>query len=404
MADVTLTYKGNTIAELSASGNKTIETAGKYCEADIGLTYVQPSGNNGWVKPADWPDLSSVTLPNDDTTSVVYLLYEKGLSIDDVDIRIRDGGDVYKGTISGGAFVGEKVANGVTQYTDTLTNEYTVYKIEGTYTGLTFAYGISVSYCFSEQNVVWIYGSAPTITGLGGPTSTTCAFSRFTQAYCLKRTKVLTWLTFSNNIYPPLTLQLFYVGYNSNGDFNNNSLERTGDGPMFFAPSNPDDIVTIQNVSNLKIAIGAFKNVPHIDFKNCTGTFAAQRWLDCFYVRSIKFSTSGLSCTDMYYQFSACRELESCDLSMVDFSSMTRSTNAFQKCNNLKNLKLNNTWSADLNLGDCYNLSRESIIGIFNALPTIQTTKTITLTYGVKNYLLTADDIAIVTAKGWTVA
>ena len=39
MADVTLKYKGATIGELSESGNKTIETAGKYCEADILLEY-----------------------------------------------------------------------------------------------------------------------------------------------------------------------------------------------------------------------------------------------------------------------------------------------------------------------------------------------------------------------------
>lgn len=43
MADVTLTYKGNTIAELSDSGSKTLETAGKYCEANILLEYVKAS-------------------------------------------------------------------------------------------------------------------------------------------------------------------------------------------------------------------------------------------------------------------------------------------------------------------------------------------------------------------------
>ena len=43
MADVTLTYKGQNILELSASGNKTIKTAGKYCEADIGLSYERQS-------------------------------------------------------------------------------------------------------------------------------------------------------------------------------------------------------------------------------------------------------------------------------------------------------------------------------------------------------------------------
>ena len=44
MADVTLKYKGSTIGELSESGNKTIETAGKYCEADILLEYLKPQG------------------------------------------------------------------------------------------------------------------------------------------------------------------------------------------------------------------------------------------------------------------------------------------------------------------------------------------------------------------------
>ena len=44
MADVTLKYKGATIGELSESGSKTLETAGKYCEADILLEYVKSGG------------------------------------------------------------------------------------------------------------------------------------------------------------------------------------------------------------------------------------------------------------------------------------------------------------------------------------------------------------------------
>lgn len=47
MADVTLTYKGSTIAEMNASGSKTLKTAGKYCEGDIGVSYVKPSGGGG---------------------------------------------------------------------------------------------------------------------------------------------------------------------------------------------------------------------------------------------------------------------------------------------------------------------------------------------------------------------
>ena len=48
MADVTLTYKGSTIAEMSNSGTKTLKTSGKYCEGDIGVSYVKPSSGSGF--------------------------------------------------------------------------------------------------------------------------------------------------------------------------------------------------------------------------------------------------------------------------------------------------------------------------------------------------------------------
>lgn len=53
MADVTLTYKGSTIAEMNASGSKTLKTAGKYCEGDIGVSYVKPSGGGSGVEIPD---------------------------------------------------------------------------------------------------------------------------------------------------------------------------------------------------------------------------------------------------------------------------------------------------------------------------------------------------------------
>ena len=42
MADITLSYKGSTIATMSASGSKTIQTKEKYCEDDIRLVYEKP--------------------------------------------------------------------------------------------------------------------------------------------------------------------------------------------------------------------------------------------------------------------------------------------------------------------------------------------------------------------------
>ena len=44
MSDVTLSYKGSDILELSDSGSATLKTGGKYCEDDIEVEYVKPSG------------------------------------------------------------------------------------------------------------------------------------------------------------------------------------------------------------------------------------------------------------------------------------------------------------------------------------------------------------------------
>ena len=43
MADITLSYKGSTIAEVSASGTTKLNTKGKFCEDDITLQYVKPA-------------------------------------------------------------------------------------------------------------------------------------------------------------------------------------------------------------------------------------------------------------------------------------------------------------------------------------------------------------------------
>lgn len=43
MADVTITYKGNEIATMSATGTKTLLTEAKYCEDDITVAYTKPA-------------------------------------------------------------------------------------------------------------------------------------------------------------------------------------------------------------------------------------------------------------------------------------------------------------------------------------------------------------------------
>lgn len=49
MAGVTIGYKGSTIATIQGGGSKTLKTAGKYCEGDISVDYVQEGG--GGITP-----------------------------------------------------------------------------------------------------------------------------------------------------------------------------------------------------------------------------------------------------------------------------------------------------------------------------------------------------------------
>lgn len=42
MADVNIKYQGTSIATIDASGSKTLQTSGKYCEGDITVEYTDP--------------------------------------------------------------------------------------------------------------------------------------------------------------------------------------------------------------------------------------------------------------------------------------------------------------------------------------------------------------------------
>ena len=60
MSDITINYKGNAIATMDASGTKTLLTDGKYCEDDIEVVYVKPSGGGSSVLSGTFTPASDV--------------------------------------------------------------------------------------------------------------------------------------------------------------------------------------------------------------------------------------------------------------------------------------------------------------------------------------------------------
>ena len=58
--NLTVTYKGNTIHTVSASGSATLKTGGTWCESDIDLSYTFDGGSSGETVECVIPKYSSV--------------------------------------------------------------------------------------------------------------------------------------------------------------------------------------------------------------------------------------------------------------------------------------------------------------------------------------------------------
>ena len=101
MADVTLTYKGATIAEMSNTGSKTLKTSGKYCEGDIGVSYFKPASGSvsGWDESTvksliERSSILNLTLPSDLTKigkgAFYGCQYLKNITLPNTVTRIED--------------------------------------------------------------------------------------------------------------------------------------------------------------------------------------------------------------------------------------------------------------------------------------------------------------------------
>ena len=74
MADVSISYKGSTVAEINGYGTKTLKTSGKYCEGDVVVTYAPRlriyefslTKKSGWIElfTLDSETASHINEPN----------------------------------------------------------------------------------------------------------------------------------------------------------------------------------------------------------------------------------------------------------------------------------------------------------------------------------------------------
>ena len=77
MSDITVTFKDQTILTMDASGSKPLLTQGKYCEDDITIAYVKPSGGSSNVLLASFvaaQDTATIQISGDFSGYSLYML------------------------------------------------------------------------------------------------------------------------------------------------------------------------------------------------------------------------------------------------------------------------------------------------------------------------------------------
>lgn len=106
--------------------------------------------------------------------------------------------------------------------------------------------------------------------------------------------------------------------------------------------------------------------------------------------------------TNINSTFNFCFNLDNVDFRKIDIQSATNVSSFLGSCTNLRDFTTGTIVKA-LDISGANNLSHESLIGILNNLATVSSATTLTL--GAVNLSkLTADEIAIATNKGWSLA
>ena len=132
-------------------------------------------------------------------------------------------------------------------------------------------------------------------------------------------------------------------------------------------------------------------------------TNMAGAWAYCYNLQSLNLSGWDVSdVTTLSATWAYCYNLQSLNLSGWDVSSVTNLSGAWQNCYNLVDY-----WPSVISINHNYDgataLSIASLLRIIDSLPVVAGARTLTL--GQNNKLkLTAEQIAVATQKGWTVA
>ena len=336
------------------------------------------SGGDGgeWVRPDDWPDIDALANLEDGERDCLYLTYDlrktQGYGWIGLYGKTKNATawTVERGHIGDGVFVADEThsVNSNTKFRKTLDD--------------------------SDGDVqLWRVTSTGHLTDFGFVTNsatTSQAFQNTTQP-CVQRSGYLPWRSAA-----PIGIG----NYDSQICNSTTWLER--DAAAFG---------TKAAVTSLRAHWSRSYNLQSVDVSKWDTSLWAvtdirDMCLNCVSLKTINFS--GLDKSGWAVQYAG-QVFQSCgSLRMIKgFSDIptAASLNNVNFLNAAFNVQDFNgfRFRANFSLGDGLNLTADSLVAILTALPEVSTTQTVTL--GASNKLkLSASDIAIATAKGWTVA
>ena len=138
-------------------------------------------------------------------------------------------------------------------------------------------------------------------------------------------------------------------------------------------------------------------SIPQLDTSNVTNM--SYMFSGCYDLTSIpQLDTSKV--TNMNNIFGYCKKLTS--IPRLDVSNVDRMLNTFQGCPNLTDIGGLINLKVYIDISDAENLTKESVLNIFNDMAVVDNNQVIKLHENVYSQL-TTDDIAIATQKGWSV-
>lgn len=168
------------------------------------------------------------------------------------------------------------------------------------------------------------------------------------------------------------------------------------------------DSFNVSKVTDISGIFFACTSLTALDLKSLnieSVTNVGGMFQNCYSLRSVDLSGWDVSnVTSATYLLSGVPSLISADFSGWDFRALTNNGGG----NFLPSAQL----LTDIIFPKCYTsviiknldkLSRESLLGILNGLPSVSTTQTLTMSNAQKSKLTTAE-LAIATGKGWTIA